>query len=437
MENARSANGGKTLVPLPESQASAGRADHGEPGGGRRLIFLGGTVYSTPLSPTVEKKMRRLAAHGEITVVGWTEGLRPRRLHEPVQFVLLPRLPSIALRYPLFLVAGLWVSLRAMRRNASNFLVAQSPYEGVVALLGRALARLRGIRPVLIVEVHGDWEAVPQLFRPLWFPRLSATVMTRTARMALRAADIIRVISRFTEEKVRQVCPRTPIVRFPTFTDLKVFLCGQDSRGRAADFPYILYVGMLVPSKGVEVLIRAFDRAVRVHPELHLVLIGSGHAEDQHRSLVQTLDLARSVRFVPFMAQADLAAWMRGAVCLVLPSFSEGLGRVVLEAMACGRPVIGTSVGGIPEMIEDGVNGYLVPPGDAAALAARILDVLEDPNRAEEMGKRGRDVAVRLFSEGGYFRAFGSMVDLAESLVLRGRGGPGSSVESPTSRGVG
>jgi len=420
MENARSANGGKTLVPLPESQASAGRADHGEPGGGRRLIFLGGTVYPVPLSPTVEKKMRRLAEYGTITVVGWANGLMPRRLREPVRFVLLPRLPGIFLRYPLFLLVGLVVVFLAVRRGATNILVAQSPYEGVVAILGRAFARFRGVRPAMAVEVHGDWEEVPRLFRRLWFPRISMRIMARTACAVLRRADVVRVISRFTEEKVRQLCPNTPLVKFPTFTDLEVFLDAPASPKTVADFPYILYVGMLVPSKGIEVLIRAFDRIRREHPDARLVLIGSGYAEDRFRSLVRASALDQAVLFIPPMSQAELATWMQGSLCLVLPSFSEGLGRVVLEAMASSRPVVATRVGGIPELIVDGMTGFLVPPGGVDALADRVLELLKDPVRADAMGARGRERSRSLFSTEKYFAAYGEMICLAEGAIGAG-----------------
>ena len=416
MKNGRGANGGKTPVPLPESQASAGRTDHGEPGRGRRLIFLSGTVYPLPLSPTVEKKMRRLAEYGAVTVVAWADGLMPRRLREPVRFVLLPRLPGIILRYPLFLLAGLLVIFLAVRRRASNILVAQSPYEGVVALLGRGLARIRGTRPALAVEVHGDWEEVPRLFRRLWFPWLSMRIMARTACAVLRRADVVRVISRFTEEKVRQLCPNTPLVKFPTFTDLEVFLDAPASPKTVADFPYILYVGMLVPSKGIEVLIRAFDRIRREHPDARLVLIGSGYAEDQFRSLVRASALDQAVLFIPPMSQAELATWMQGSLCLVLPSFSEGLGRVVLEAMASSRPVVATRVGGIPELVLDQVTGILVPPGDVNQLADALLSVLKDPKAAEAMGGRGRDRAKTLFSEVEYFRAYEDMFRLAERI---------------------
>jgi glycosyltransferase involved in cell wall biosynthesis len=233
----------------------------------------------------------------------------------------------------------------------------------------------------------------------------------------LRRADVLRVISEFTREKVREICPQTPVVKFPTFTDLEVFLNVPAPCREMAGFPFILYVGMLVPSKGVEILIRAFQRIRSVHPDVRLILIGSGYAEARFRSMVQRLGLGQSVRFVPPMPQAQLAAWMRAARCLVLPSFSEGLGRVVLEAMACARPVVGTRVGGIIELVVDGETGFLISPGDPNGLADHLLLLLNDPILADAMGARGRERSTSLFSTQEYFSAYGNLVSLAEAIA--------------------
>src|SRR5262249_32974414 len=91
---------------------------------------------------------------------------------------------------------------------------------------------------------------------------------------------------------------------------------------------------------------------------------------------------------------------------LVLPSFTEGLPNVVLEAFAAGVPVVATAVGGTPEVVEDGVSGHLVPPGDPDALAGRVRDVLASEERRREMGRRGRECVLQHFTFAAQARAY-------------------------------
>jgi glycosyltransferase involved in cell wall biosynthesis len=122
------------------------------------------------------------------------------------------------------------------------------------------------------------------------------------------------------------------------------------------------------------------------------------------------------------MAQANLAERMRRACVFVLPSISEGLGRVVIEAMAAGTPVIGSNVGGIPDMVKDGVTGWLVPPGDEVTLADRLRWVLEHPEEAHEMGYRARVAAEQSFSTNSYVQHYDELLEKANRIYDGWRG---------------
>ena len=162
----------------------------------------------------------------------------------------------------------------------------------------------------------------------------------------------------------------------------------------------LLFVGRLTPHKGVDVLIRALP------PDAALTVVGSqDHDKDlperEYPDLLRSLAEGRRVRFAGAVDDAELAREYRGALALVLPSVertcygrtmavSELLGLVVLEAMASGTPVIASRVGGIPEVVEDGVTGYLVPPGDVETLRERIQALLDDRGLALRMGALAR-----------------------------------------------
>ena len=166
----------------------------------------------------------------------------------------------------------------------------------------------------------------------------------------------------------------------------------------------VLFVGRLTPHKGIDVLIRALP------PGARLTVVGTeGHdprlPERNYPRLLRALAAERPVEFTGGIDDDELARRYRTAAVLVIPSVeqtcygrrvavSELLGLVALEAMASGTPVIASRVGGLPEIVDDGVTGYLVPPGDVVALRTRIADVVADPAAAARLGSNARERVV-------------------------------------------
>jgi phosphatidyl-myo-inositol dimannoside synthase len=140
----------------------------------------------------------------------------------------------------------------------------------------------------------------------------------------------------------------------------------------------------------MDTLITSLPRLLTSWPELHLVLAGSGDDRGWLEDLVEKNGVERHVHFLSGLSYAELAACYAACEIFALPSRGEGFGLVYLEAMACGKPVIGGTHGGAPEIIQDGVTGYLVPHGDPIQLATAIHTLLADPAHAKEMGARGK-----------------------------------------------
>jgi glycosyltransferase involved in cell wall biosynthesis len=297
-------------------------------------------------------------------------------------------------------------------------LVAQSPYEGFAAAVAKLLARLLGRRTVLIVENHGDFEVSLFLQRRVRYPGLYSWLMGRTARFALRHADLLRAVSNSTRKQLEAWAPGRPLVQFPTWTDIEVFLEAGDCDSPRE--PLVLYAGVLTPLKGVHHLVRAFAKVALEFFKARLEIVGQEENRDYEEELrreVVWLGLDGRVSFVGEVPQKELAERMRRACVFVLPTYSEGLPRVVFEAMAVGAPIIASAVSGIPEIIEDGATGLLVSPGDEDALAERLRWVLEHPKEAEVMGRRAREFARKFFSPEAYLAGYRRLFEMAREVM--------------------
>ena len=155
--------------------------------------------------------------------------------------------------------------------------------------------------------------------------------------------------------------------------------------------------GNIAPWKGQLDLVTALDRVVREHPQAHLVVVGSGSGSypGEVRALVDVLGLGGHVTFIGH--QDDIWPLMRAVDMVACPSLSEGFGRVVIEAMGVGKPVVGSTTGGIPDIIADGVNGLLVPPGAPERLALAISRLAGDADVRARLAEAGLRDATTLY----------------------------------------
>ena len=146
-------------------------------------------------------------------------------------------------------------------------------------------------------------------------------------------------------------------------------------------------------------LAEAFVRAIRRGPataRLRLVIVGDGPLKARVEKVLDAAGM-RQLAWLPG-ERDDVPEILCGLDCFVLPSLAEGISNTILEAMACGLPVVATRVGGNPELVEDGMTGRLVPPANAESMATALLHYLEDPVLARRHGRAGRHAVVQRFS---------------------------------------
>ena len=285
-----------------------------------------------------------------------------------------------------------------MRRLACDIVHSYLWTADVLAGLASTLARA----PVRLATVGGEY------FRAVddrGIRRARKALLSRGHRVAYWPFDRVIAVSRRTAEDLTsragiRVDPRKVIT---ILNGLDLDRVGSTSGVARADLdldraaPVLVTVANFVPMKGHRWLLEAMPRILARFPDATVVLAGSGPGLEAARERVAAAGLAPRVRILG--ARADGVDLLALSDVVVLPSVAaEGLPITILEALALGKPVVATRVGGIPEAIQDGETGLLVPPGDPQALADAVSALLADPARAAAMAARGRAAARARFS---------------------------------------
>ena len=343
----------------------------------KKLLLVGRSRYALPLAPSLERKFDALAEELEVRVLASSAGgggSDPRfHLVQPVRPGALDGAAFYA-----SLPVRVARELRAFRPDA---VLAQGAQEAGLVVLGRVLARSRAR---VIADIHGDPAAPVRLYGSPW-RRALAPLADALARFGLRRSDGVRTISAYTSGLVRSAGVE-PTAEFAAFMDLEPFLDSEPVPLPAA--PVALFVGVLERYKAVDVLAEAWRLAAPRAPGAVLHLVGRGTLSDVPKALVA--ELPAQVRWTERLTTSEVARALDDATVLVLPSRSEGLGRVVVEAFCRGRCVVGSRVGGIPDIVEDGRTGVLVPPEAPGALADALVEVLADRALVERLGAEAR-----------------------------------------------
>ena len=338
----------------------------------------------------VENRLRRLLDSGEVASlvvapVPWfpftnrrfgryaTLAGVPREERRHGTIVLHPRyalIPKIGMSSaPLLMYGSLRRCLERVLQERFRFDVLDAHYfypDGVAAvMLGRRLGK-----PVVITARGTDVYLIPDYRLPGRWIRWAAK----------RAAGIVAVSEALRARLIALGIEASRIEVLRNGVDLELFAPGDRAAARQAvgldvDGTVVLSVGQLIPRKGHDLAMRAVARL----PEATLVIVGEGPKADGLRRLARRLGSAERIRFLGAIPQERLATIYNAADVLVLASTREGYPNVLLEALACGTPVVATAVGGVPEVVRDSVAGRLVEERSPEALAGAIRDLLADP----------------------------------------------------------
>lgn len=232
---------------------------------------------------------------------------------------------------------------------------------------------------------YPDW-----LTRWLYYSAVHLLESRKLQRLKLIVAN-----SRFTAETVTKTYPNTASKVRHCYKSVDVAKYQKIRANREAappdpDQPVILFVGSNMHRKGVPDMIKAAPGVIKNHPLVRFIVVGNDKSVDRLKALCADLKITKNFEFAGWKSQADLLEYYQKATVFVMPSLTEALGVTFLEAMAAGVPVIGTNVGGIPEIIQDEFNGLLVPVESPGSIAQAINRVLADEPLRKRLAENAR-----------------------------------------------
>lgn len=350
-------------------------------------LIGGAEVFAQTLAEYLVKK------GDEVDIVTTRPDRRLSRL-ETINDVVVHRVTLGRIKY-LSYVAGyfrlLWHLLGLDKVRDYDLIHAVS--DGLPSIVATSIKKLRG-KPYLITIQGGS-------ITPGYKKNLSGRIAKKLQQWSFRSADAVHVISRKLREQTEQLGAHNPIV-IPNGVNASIFrplnkAALRKKHGFLQDEKIIVGVARLIPRKGIDYLIRATAKVAQHLPNLRLLIIGDGIQRAELEKLILQVELAAKAQILGIVSHDQVPQYFSMADVFVIPSLYEPLGIVTIEAMACGVPVIGTEVDGIPDVIEDGKNGILVPPGDDEQLAEAIMKLLRDEDTRNRFAQEGLETVKQKF----------------------------------------
>lgn len=275
---------------------------------------------------------------------------------------------------------------------------------GTISFWYNTFLEIKKINPDLI-HVQAISAAIPGLFTKIVLKKpyvvwgqgsdvyLPSRFTKLTSKIVLQNASTIIALSEDMRTKMCKICKRKDIVILPNGIEIENFKNIRSQKQQKKIEKSILFVGTLRPVKGVKYLIQAMRFINEKSPNTNLIIIGDGPDRNELEALVHEFNLEACTHFIGKVSNQEIPEYMAQADVFALPSLSEGFPLVIAEAMASGLPIVTTNVGGLPELIKNGENGFVVDSRSPRALAEKILLLLDDINLYKKISNTNKENA--------------------------------------------
>ena len=347
-----------------------------------KVIFFSTTTYRFPIEQSIKSKFEALSSISTIKVFAYGEGINQSNFQSST-YTLFKRPKNRFARY----IKTIYITFVIMRKHflKADIIVIQDPILAFFVLLS---INFMSSKPKIVVESHGDFINTIPLEKNLKFPSFYIYILRKLANYSLNRADCLRVISSSTRKQVESFTVDKPIVEFPAWINLAKFL---DTNYQPQENT-VLFLGSISERKNPLLLLRSLSY-LKKRREFYLKIVGPHINKKYLNSLEQYVinnDLSKYVSIEKEISQEGVINYLKSSTLLTLPSVSEGLGRVILEAQAVGCPVLISDAGGMKDLIEHEKTGFIFKSQDVNDISEKINQILSDKDIREYVSSEGK-----------------------------------------------
>ena len=364
-----------------------------------KKIFFVNVLHYRPELPNFSDKYKLLSDSYQGDIVAFSPRRRGKCLFGNFEFLSIPIIRIYILKHIVFVLAVLYYGLISHKKKKIDIIVAYDPLMcGISAYLLRIFTRSK-----LVIEVNGDVMNAGFLGELTRLRKMKKYFITKLTAFLLKKADKVKFLNHQHAEIYSRLAGISNPEVFIDFVPTYLF-----SEGESRFDKYLLFIGHPFFLKGVDILIKAFNMISADHKDFSLKIIGHCPDPDYYLALAGN---NKNIKIQKAVFYEEIIREMKNCYCFILPSRSEAMGRVVIESMASGKPVIGSNTGGIPSLIKDGETGFLFEKENISDLAEKMKHLLEDETLTREMGAMAKKHVEENLSGSNYIRLFTRMID--------------------------
>lgn len=350
----------------------------------KAIVFIGAKDFVNPIELSTSEKADTLSDYFDLYYIWLSWDWKFRIYKYKGTFFLLPHIPIKGAGMALLqLLSPIYIIYLVLFKKV-RIVCAMSPYEAFPAAIAKLILHIVGKKIKLLVESHGDFEKSLFLIRNIHCKGIIKKILSFMFRVGIKNSDCGRAVSIATYEQLKKWNSSLDVHIYPAWMNIDIFYSACLKCTNKSDT--IIFVGDITFLKGVDVLVKAFAKIHEVKPNFKLKIIGRMVNKayfNEVKNIISENNLDEYVIFGGFLSPENLAVHMAEARVLVLPSRSEGFGRVLVESLAAGTPIVCTRVGGMPDIAQDKKYSEVVAVEDVESLQKGISRFLREYDERE------------------------------------------------------